>query len=142
MGPAEDDKESWVELMRDGCVRQLRSDAEHAEPPPFHRANHFSGITLPGHPLPEGKFPAQALNFQLQMLLRARGADYQSHMAGASPYSHGHSNYWTPGRRWAGYGKGAAGWGAGGGFAGMARGPARWTPVAPGQSGAAGQPSG
>lgn len=140
--PVEDDKESWVELMRDGCVRQLRSDAEHPEPPPFHRANHFSGITLPGHPLPEGKFPAQALNFQLQMLLRARGGDYPAPAAGPTPYSHGHSNYWSPGRRWAGYGKGAPGWGAGGGFAGMARGPARWMPVAPGPSGAAGQPNG
>merc|ERR1719414_978629 len=119
--PTDEDKESWVELMRDAYVRQLRSDAEHPEPPPFQRANHFSGVSLPGQPLPEGKFPAQALNFQLQMLLRAHTGDFPAHMA-ATPYGHGygygyggyghgygnHSNYWVPGRRYGNYGKGAA----------------------------------
>lgn len=130
--PVDEDKESWVELMRDAHVRQLRTDAEHPEPPPFQRANHFSGVSLPGQPLPEGKFPAQALNFQLQMLLRARTGDYPGHLMASSPYGQGSGAYWMPRGRWGGYGKG------GGGF-GMSRGQPRWVPVAPaGHPGAAG----
>lgn len=119
--PADEDRESWVELMRDAYVRQIRADAEHPEPPPFHRANHFSAVPLPGQPLAEGKFPAQALNFQLQMLLRARTGDFPAHMAVAPygsygyghshrwPYGHsgfGHSgfNQWMPGRHFGGKG--------------------------------------
>lgn len=147
--PADDDKESWVELMRDAYVQQLRADAEHPEPPPFHRANHFSASSMPGQPLPEGKYPKQALNFQLQMLLRARSGD--AHMA-AAPYAHhgghhggghyggghyggghyGGGDRWMPGRRFGGKGSG--------GYGGMPRGPPRWMPVAPGAApGAMGQ---
>lgn len=138
--PVEDDKESWVELLRDAQVRQIRSDAEHAEPPPFNRAMHFSGMSLPGQPIAEGKFPAQALNFQLQLLLRTRQGDYGS--IGSSPYGSqgwGHPGQWIPGgRRWGGgYGKGDWGKGGPGGSSGPPRsggggGAPRWVPTAPG----------
>lgn len=123
--PTDEDKESWVELMRDAYVRQLRTDAEHPEPPPFHRADHFSGLPAPGQPLAEGKYPAQALNFQLQMLLRARTGDFPTlGMAPYGPGCYGQYNSWMPGRR---FGKGF-----GGGFVGVPRGPARWMPGLPG----------
>eukprot|EP00411_Alexandrium_monilatum_P061747 CAMPEP_0175535718 /NCGR_PEP_ID=MMETSP0096-20121207/24341_1 /TAXON_ID=311494 /ORGANISM="Alexandrium monilatum, Strain CCMP3105" /LENGTH=228 /DNA_ID=CAMNT_0016838519 /DNA_START=35 /DNA_END=721 /DNA_ORIENTATION=+ len=71
--PFEHDSESWLELLRDGYVRQLREENEYPEPPPFHRAIHFAAN--PGEPIPPGKYPRQALNMQLQLLLRARAVD-------------------------------------------------------------------
>eukprot|EP00443_Scrippsiella_acuminata_P056718 CAMPEP_0115469630 /NCGR_PEP_ID=MMETSP0271-20121206/51580_1 /TAXON_ID=71861 /ORGANISM="Scrippsiella trochoidea, Strain CCMP3099" /LENGTH=489 /DNA_ID=CAMNT_0002896737 /DNA_START=53 /DNA_END=1519 /DNA_ORIENTATION=+ len=145
--PPEEDKESWVELLRDAYVSQLQADAEHPEPPPFHRANHFAASVPPnmGRTLPEGKYPNQALNFQLQMLFRARTGEYNAAPA-AGPYGggggYGQNNFWTPGgRRYGGGGKGY-----GGGYGPAPRRPL-WVPQLPGgaahlQSGAAGGGSG
>eukprot|EP00405_Crypthecodinium_cohnii_P021402 CAMPEP_0206478276 /NCGR_PEP_ID=MMETSP0324_2-20121206/35929_1 /ASSEMBLY_ACC=CAM_ASM_000836 /TAXON_ID=2866 /ORGANISM="Crypthecodinium cohnii, Strain Seligo" /LENGTH=370 /DNA_ID=CAMNT_0053954495 /DNA_START=60 /DNA_END=1168 /DNA_ORIENTATION=+ len=74
--PPDDDKESFVELLRDLYFRQLRADAEHPEPPPFNRANYFGAQQQPGQPLAEGKFPNHALGHQSQMLHRLRTGDY------------------------------------------------------------------
>eukprot|EP00443_Scrippsiella_acuminata_P023539 CAMPEP_0115366918 /NCGR_PEP_ID=MMETSP0270-20121206/105053_1 /TAXON_ID=71861 /ORGANISM="Scrippsiella trochoidea, Strain CCMP3099" /LENGTH=433 /DNA_ID=CAMNT_0002789705 /DNA_START=42 /DNA_END=1340 /DNA_ORIENTATION=+ len=130
--PPEEDKESWVELLRDAYVSQLQADAEHPEPPPFHRANHFAASVPPnmGRTLPEGKYPNQALNFQLQMLFRARTGEYNAAPA-AGPYGggggYGQNNFWTPGgRRYGGGGKGY-----GGGYGPAPRRPL-WVPQLPG----------
>mmetsp|Transcript_81348 Transcript_81348/g.188967 ORF Transcript_81348/g.188967 Transcript_81348/m.188967 type:complete len:165 (-) Transcript_81348:121-615(-) len=71
--PFEQDAEAWLELLRDGFVRQLREENDYPEPPPFHRAIHFAAS--PGEPIPPGKFPRQALNTQLQLLLRTRATE-------------------------------------------------------------------
>jgi hypothetical protein len=68
--PLETDNDAWLDLLRDGYLRQLREENEYPEPPPFHRAIHFAAE--PGGPCPAGKYPKIALNLQLQMLLRAR----------------------------------------------------------------------
>eukprot|EP00418_Pyrodinium_bahamense_P089100 CAMPEP_0179040688 /NCGR_PEP_ID=MMETSP0796-20121207/15773_1 /TAXON_ID=73915 /ORGANISM="Pyrodinium bahamense, Strain pbaha01" /LENGTH=253 /DNA_ID=CAMNT_0020737035 /DNA_START=38 /DNA_END=798 /DNA_ORIENTATION=+ len=71
--PFEGDMDAWLELLRDGYVRQLREENEYPEPPPFHRAIHFAAS--PGEPIPLGKYPRQALNTQLQLLLRVRAPE-------------------------------------------------------------------
>lgn len=137
--PQDDDRESWVELLRDAYVHQLRADAEHPEPPPFHRANHFAASVPPnlGRTLPEGKYPTQALNFQLQMLFRARTGEYNT-MPTTSPYGYGgygsyggygNQGFWAPGGKRSFGGKG----GFGGGY-GPARRP-QWIPSLPGGGG-------
>lgn len=68
--PLEGDSDGWLDLLRDGYLRQLREENEYPEPPPFHRAIHFAAD--PGGPCPPGKYPKIALNLQLQMLLKAR----------------------------------------------------------------------
>lgn len=110
--PMEEDKESWVELLRDALSRQLRADAELPEPPPFHRASHFGASASVGQRLPDGKFPSQALNFQLQMLHRARTlGEYQAaYQVGPYGYGQGYNSggWWSS--RW---GKGGKGFGGG-----------------------------
>jgi hypothetical protein len=66
----ETDSDAWLDLLRDGYLRQLREENEYPEPPPFHRAIHFAAE--PGGPCPPGKYPKTALNLQLQMLLKNR----------------------------------------------------------------------
>lgn len=68
--PLETDSDAWLDLLRDGYLRQLREENEYPEPPPFHRAIHFAADA--GGPCPAGKYPKIALNMQLQMLLKAR----------------------------------------------------------------------
>ncbi|CAJ1367822.1 unnamed protein product [Effrenium voratum] len=68
--PREDDGESWLELLRDGYFRQIREENEYKQPPPFPRAMHFAAV--PGHPLPENKYPRQALDLQRSMLAKFR----------------------------------------------------------------------
>jgi hypothetical protein len=67
--PLETDSDAWLDLLRDGYLRQLREENEYPEPPPFHRAIHFANES---GPCPPGKYPKLALNMQLQMLLKAR----------------------------------------------------------------------
>merc|ERR1712113_83498 len=71
--PADEDRDAWVELLRDAYLRQLRSDAKYPEPLPFFRATLLAANQ--NAPIPEGSYPAQALNWQLQMLLRGRGME-------------------------------------------------------------------
>eukprot|EP00927_Polykrikos_kofoidii_P016824 TRINITY_DN17628_c1_g1_i1.p1 TRINITY_DN17628_c1_g1~~TRINITY_DN17628_c1_g1_i1.p1 ORF type:complete len:357 (+),score=60.85 TRINITY_DN17628_c1_g1_i1:110-1072(+) len=68
--PPDHDFEGWLELLRDGYLQQLRWSNSHPEPPPFHRA--MGHMSTPGEPCPEGKYPGEALNLQLQLLLSAR----------------------------------------------------------------------
>jgi len=68
--PLETDSDAWLDLLRDGYLRQLREENEYLEPPPFHRAIHYAAE--PGGPCPPGKYPKNALNVQLQMLLKNR----------------------------------------------------------------------
>jgi len=74
MLPGDGDGEGWLELLRDGYCRQLREENEYMEPPPFHRAMHYAANPS-DQMVPPGKFPRQALNMQLQLLLRARAGD-------------------------------------------------------------------
>eukprot|EP00927_Polykrikos_kofoidii_P072902 TRINITY_DN68983_c0_g1_i1.p1 TRINITY_DN68983_c0_g1~~TRINITY_DN68983_c0_g1_i1.p1 ORF type:complete len:293 (-),score=68.44 TRINITY_DN68983_c0_g1_i1:125-913(-) len=71
--PLDHEGDPWLELLRDGFVRQMREENECEEPPPFHRAMAFA--SEPGMPTQKGKFPRQALNAQLQLLLRLRSGD-------------------------------------------------------------------
>lgn len=71
--PFDSEGDPWLELLRDGFVRQMREENECEEPPPFHRAMAFAAE--PGQPVPKGKYPRQALNTQLQLLLRLRSGD-------------------------------------------------------------------
>lgn len=71
--PFEHDVDGWLELLRDGYFRQIREENEYPEPPTFHRATRYGAN--PGEPVPAGMYPKQALNTQLQMLLRARPGD-------------------------------------------------------------------
>mmetsp|Transcript_6409 Transcript_6409/g.11148 ORF Transcript_6409/g.11148 Transcript_6409/m.11148 type:complete len:282 (-) Transcript_6409:73-918(-) len=71
--PFETDADGWLELLRDGYLRQLREENEYPEPPAFHRAMHFGAKE--GEPVPPGKYPKQALNIQLHLLLRARAGE-------------------------------------------------------------------
>jgi len=115
--PQDDDKEAWLETLRDSLVRQLRQDAEAPEPAPFNRASYFASPMTPGRPLPEGKFPAQALHHQLQMLLRAQGFDNPGMF---NPYGNvSHSGQWRQHSRQGG--KGGYGYGP-------SRAPSRWYP--------------
>jgi len=134
--PVDDDKESWVELLRDVCVRTVRAEGEITEPAPFHRANHWSAMAVPGQPLPEGKFPAQALSHQHQMLMRLRSGDFAGPYGSASGSwggqreGWGPSKGWTPARRWGGD-RGGKGWPDRGGWSaqgGPGAGRQRWTP--------------
>jgi len=70
MLPFDSDADSWLELLRDGYFRHLREENEYREPPAFHRALHFAAQE--GQACAEGKFPKQALNMQMQLLMRAR----------------------------------------------------------------------
>jgi len=65
--PLDHDGDAWVELLRDAYMRQLRSDNEYPEPPPYERANRFASNQIP---VPEGMFPSHALRLQSQMLHR------------------------------------------------------------------------
>jgi len=67
--PMDHDMDAWVELLRDAYMRQLRSDNEYPEPPPFDQANRY-GVSH-GQPVPEGHFPSQALKQQQQVLHRS-----------------------------------------------------------------------
>jgi len=67
--PPDHDMDAWVELLRDAYMRQMRSDNEYPEPPPFDQANRF-GVSH-GQSVPEGHFPSQALKQQQQMLHRS-----------------------------------------------------------------------
>jgi len=67
--PMDHDMDAWVELLRDAHIRQLRSDNEYPEPPPFDQANRY-GVSH-GQTVPEGHFPSQALKQQQQMLHRS-----------------------------------------------------------------------
>mmetsp|Transcript_35530 Transcript_35530/g.81384 ORF Transcript_35530/g.81384 Transcript_35530/m.81384 type:complete len:241 (+) Transcript_35530:48-770(+) len=71
--PFETDADGWLELLRDGYLRQLREENEYPEPPAFHRAMHFGAKE--DEPVPPGKYPKQALNIQLHLLLRARAGE-------------------------------------------------------------------
>lgn len=70
--PEDQDREGWLELLRDGFGKQFRCENDWQEPPPFHRALHFAA--MPGEPCPKGKFPREALNLQLQLIFKARSA--------------------------------------------------------------------
>lgn len=65
--PTDDDKMGWVELLRDGYCTHVRWQNSHAEPPPFHRA--MNCAANPGEKVGEGKYPRDALNIQLQLLM-------------------------------------------------------------------------
>lgn len=72
--PGENDRERWLELLRDGFVKQCRKDCEYPEPPPFPRASQL-GIP-PGCSCEEGYFPRLSLSWQMYTLKRLRsGAD-------------------------------------------------------------------
>merc|ERR1712232_658885 len=68
--PPESDAEAWLELLRDGYMSQVRWQNSCPEPPPFHRA--LGCAVAPGEELGEGKYPRDALNLQLQLLIGAR----------------------------------------------------------------------
>lgn len=72
--PEEQESEGWLELLRDGYARQLRQENEYLEPPPFHRAIHY-GVEPHVVPVPPGRYPKQALNTQLQLLMKHRFSD-------------------------------------------------------------------
>lgn len=67
--PPDEDADAYIELLRDAYVRQLRSDADWTEPPPFPRVNNKASFRPP---IPEGLYPAAALNLQFQILQRSR----------------------------------------------------------------------
>merc|ERR1719411_1873101 len=67
--PIDDDVEGWLDLLRDSFMRDLREAHEYPEPPPFHDVFELAA----DHPVPEGKFPRNALGMQLKMLTRTRG---------------------------------------------------------------------
>lgn len=83
MLPYEGDSDSWLELLRDGHLRQLREENEYPEPPPFHRAIHYSAEA--GAPCPAGKYPKQALQMQLQLLLKFRAPEGGAAPGGGKP---------------------------------------------------------
>mmetsp|Transcript_22547 Transcript_22547/g.49848 ORF Transcript_22547/g.49848 Transcript_22547/m.49848 type:complete len:328 (-) Transcript_22547:109-1092(-) len=71
--PFDHDVDAWLDLLRDGYVRQLREDNEYLEPPPFHRAMHYAApLAPPGSSVPPGRYPRQALDKQLALLLKLR----------------------------------------------------------------------
>jgi len=70
--PSETDAEAWLELLRDGFSQQRRCENDCREPPPFHRALHFAAPV--GEKVPEGKYPGEGLNTQLQVLFQVRNA--------------------------------------------------------------------
>uniref|UniRef100_A0A7S1RAA9 Uncharacterized protein n=1 Tax=Alexandrium catenella TaxID=2925 RepID=A0A7S1RAA9_ALECA len=70
--PPDNDGDAWVELLRDAYMRQLRSDNEYPEPPPYERVNRLAANQFP---VPEGMFPAHALRMQSQMLHRCFNGD-------------------------------------------------------------------
>lgn len=114
--PNDDDRESWLELLRHAQFRQIRADAEHPEPPPFHRAHHFAASSSRGRILPEGKFPNEALSFQLQMLFRTRSGDFYGYQQPQHVW-YGRQCYWGGGGH---YGRMPVGGG---------RGTHRWSPT-------------
>eukprot|EP00747_Dinoflagellata_sp_TGD_P211557 gnl/TRDRNA2_/TRDRNA2_84786_c0_seq1.p1 gnl/TRDRNA2_/TRDRNA2_84786_c0~~gnl/TRDRNA2_/TRDRNA2_84786_c0_seq1.p1 ORF type:complete len:466 (-),score=130.19 gnl/TRDRNA2_/TRDRNA2_84786_c0_seq1:262-1584(-) len=109
--PWEGDGEGWLEMLRDGFFRQMREENDYLEPPPYHRALHFAHNPGEG-PCPSGKYPAQALNMQLNLLLKART------MEGMSP-GKGQGMLVPPPMHMGGMGMGMGGMGMGGMMGGM-----------------------
>lgn len=100
--PEDDDKETWLEFLRDGYCRQLRCVYELQEPPPFQRV--FSHVAAPGESCPEGTYPRWGLHAQLHLVRTMRWHDkwgedgrWRDDDRRPGPYSRGGHGSWSDG---------------------------------------------